>query len=192
MSQPPPPSPVGRVFSPSLVALRQCMVIQLLEIGRPVCNLPLYWGDAPISPQRCTCSCDNGGQGEGWIRIVRAERVSLAGQRTRNGFVPTNCADTDAAFDVTVEMGVWRCAAALDVEPPADTVYDDHTLGMVDDMAALQRAWRCCDWFDRRNIRRQSDQSLPLGPAGGCVGVAVTGHARLADCVPCPTDEPAP
>lgn len=191
MSQPAPEPvpPNGRVISPSLTALRQCMVLQLLEINRPVCFLPIYWGDSPISSQRCQCECPDGGQGEGWIRLVRVDQVALPGAtgRNRSGYLPENCAES--ALDVVIEMGVWRCAPALDVEPPADGVYDENTFGMIDDMAALQRAWRCCDWFDKRGIRRQFNQSIPLGPQGGCVGVSVMGRAQLSNCVPCPPEE---
>lgn len=182
--------PNGRVITPSLTALRQCAVLQLLEIGRPVCFFPIYWGDSPIAPQRCTCECDNGGQGEGWIRLVRVDNVTTAAppgrSSSRTNYLPEKCAET--ALDTVIEMGVWRCAANIEATQPADGVFDDHTSGMVDDMAALQRAWRCCEWFADRNIKRQFTQSIPLGPAGGCVGVSVTGRALLSNCVPCPED----
>lgn len=189
MGEPLPP-PNGRVVWPTLVALRECMVQQLIEIGRPVCNLPIYWGDAHMPAQRCTCECADGGQGEGWIRVVRVDAAAQPGTSTNSRYLATNCVVPEMV--VTVEVGVWRCGVVLndDGSVKADAVYDEHAMGMVDDMAALQRLWGCCGWFEARpNVKRQFDTSMPLGPSGACTGVVVTGRFSTADCSPCPTPD---
>lgn len=92
-------------------------------------------------------------------------------------------------WDVTVEMGVWRCALTLDETtgaPPNDEVYDQHTRQMMTDSRALTSAWGCCEWLEDRDITAQVDTVYPLGPAGGCVGVAAVGRLTLPGCDPCP------
>ena len=163
-----------------LDGLRTCVATQLVETSRPVCNLPIIWGSAPLPAQRCDCQCADGGEGEGWIRYTALTNVPGPGRGTY-----TNC--PSPGWDAQVEVGVWRCALTLDEagNPPSDDDYDAHTQLMLDDMRALMQAWECCTWWKENRADRVLNQVVPSGPAGGCVGVIASGMVRLNRCL-CP------
>lgn len=160
-----------------LDGLRTCVATQLITTSRPVCNLPIIWGSSPLPAQRCDCTCDNGGQGEGWIRYTALTNIPGPG-RSPYGACPS------PGWDAQIEVGVWRCALTLDDagNPPSDGDYDDHTQLMLDDVRALTRAWECCSWWSDARVDRVLNTVTPVGPSGGCVGVVASGMVRLSGC----------
>lgn len=169
-------------------ALRECLRERLEASGNPVCFLPMVWGDAPMPAQRCECECENGGNGEAWIRLVRVEQMAPeVGRRSggRAGIPDDVCGSR--LWNVHLEMGVWRCAPGLDDDgvPPEDDTYDAHSGLMLRDMGAITRTWECCEFLERRNVDRRLEAVVPSGPLGFCSGVIGTGRVVLEDPCPC-------
>lgn len=191
MSEPPLLPPANRTVYPVLDALRTCIVTQLVHVQAPVCFFPVIYADHPLPAQRCDCTCEGGGHGEAWVRMVKVDRATAVRTRTRPsapGMVDNDCGDRRWVF--TVEVGVWRCAPTLDDNgnPPDDADYDTHTQAMLNDAVALERAWRCCDFIENLPLitAHQLDTIAPSGPAGGCVGTIATGRLIVDECTPCP------
>lgn len=161
----------------TLEGLRACLATHLVTMSRPVCNLPIIWSDHPLPAQRCDCECADGGQGEGWLRVVSFTGLPGPG-RGRYGGCP------GAGWEAVIEVGLWRCALTLDEQgnPPADADFDAHTRLILADARAVTAAWECCDWFDEHDVDRVLNTVAPSGPSGGCVGVIATGRVRLGGC----------
>lgn len=176
-----------RLIYPVLARLRTCAATQLGLIRRPVCRFPLYAGDQAMPADDCDCTCDGGGQGTAWLRFVSAtsSTTMVTGARRQ---IPSPCAQGEYA--VTVQVGVWRCAPTIDDNgrPPTDDAYDQFTRGMSRDSSALIRTFQCCDALTSRDIEWSIESVRPLGPSGGCAGVAVQARMQLWSC-DCP-DEP--
>lgn len=154
-------------------SLRECFVSELLRRSRPVCFLPIRWGATPLPAQRCDCTCEDGGEGEGWVRIVSTAPVVAGRPRAGCGVV---------AWDVRVELGLWRCAPSLgeDGSVPSDAIYDAHASQMHKDVLAIQGVFTCCDWLAQADYVVETIS--PSGPNGGCVGVIGTAVIRLGGC----------
>lgn len=167
-------------------ALRECLRERLEAAGNPVCYLPMVWGDAPLPAQRCECECQNGGNGEAWVRLVRLEQTDRDVRRRRGGPVPQDVCGS-RLWNIHLEMGVWRCAPGLDDEgaPPEDDTYDAHTGVMLRDMGAVTQTWECCEFLERRDIERRLDTVSPAGPLGLCAGVIGLGRVVLEGPCPC-------
>lgn len=189
---PTPAAPAGpvtvgasTVLWPMLDALRSCAATQLGLVGRPVCRFPLYAADHYFPADDCDCTCDTGGQGVGWARLVTATTQQQGGQRLPPGCAPPN------PLAVTVELGVHRCAPTLDPttkKPPPDRELDAWTDGMYADLEALWRTWWCCEWLTSNDVTWQITQLANLGPAGGC-GAALV-HAQVLRDNPGPPRRP--
>lgn len=173
------------LVAPMLDALRTCTARQLGHVDRPVCRFPLFFGATPFAAAECDCTCDGGGQGSAWIRL--ASLTPVATSSSRNQLVVEPCSHGN--YQVAVEIGVWRKAVLLDDDggTAPDSVYDAHTRGLLDDTAALRRALQCCDWLQRRELPWSIDSISPIGPEGGCVGVALTARITNQSCA-CPDD----
>lgn len=165
-----------------LDGLRTCLVGELIKKSRPVCNLPVIWGSSPLPAQRCDCTCEDGGEGEGWVRLVSSTPIPPPTGTNRARIAMTGCGTL--GWDLRIEFGVWRCAPTLDDQgnPPGDEEYAVHTKHMLADMHALQSAWDCCEWLKNSTSGKSFDSIIPSGPMGGCSGVIGTGVIRLEGC----------
>jgi hypothetical protein len=176
----PDPAVVDRVLWPLLDELRKSAARQLGAIARPVCEFPVYSGSTQMPADRCDCQCpETGGQGAGWVRLVNATTVT-AGARTSG---PCH----GGTLNVTVEIGVYRCAPVAHGEPlraPSAEEYEQHSRGFLLDGAALHRALLCSTLLDRGQIPWQMLALTPLGPQGGCSGLAVTAQVQIGNCCP--------
>jgi len=193
----PPLTPTpNRLLFPVLNALRECLRSQLVNVGNPVCHLPVIWGEAPLPAQRCDCDCGSGRNGEGWVRVTRVEQTPRlpgrgSGRRNTGGsrYWPDVCSGGVRVWDTQIEMGVWRCAPTLDDvtgAPPSDEEHDAHTQLTLNDLAALARTWACCTWLQDREYPHQVETITPSGPSGGCSGVIAAGRVEIEECYPCP------
>lgn len=158
-------------------ALRECFVGELIKRSRPVCFLPIIWGASPLPAQRCDCTCEDNGEGEGWIRVVNIAPLTHTRNRGMGG-----CGVV--GWDVRVELGVWRCAPRLDEsgQPPSDGEFDGYAFGMFDDVKAIQATLTCCDWFTDTGTSHTVESIAPSGPMGGCVSVIGTTVIRMGGC----------
>lgn len=165
-----------RLSWPLLNALCTCTARQLGIIGRPVCEFPIVFGASPPPADNCSCTCDHGGQGTAWARLVSEDAAPTG---------PVGACDTP--WNVTIETGVYRCWPTLDQrrQPPTSDDYTKATAGLVDDAAALRRGLSCCTWIAEKDIPWSRAQITPLGPSGGCVGVTLTATIVMTgDCCP--------
>ena len=154
-----------KMILPALHALKLCAVAQMVAAERPVCSAFLYFSDHYPPAIGCDCTCDHGGQGTLWVRLVQGSGVAT------DRALPLDCAG--GRFEFTVEVGVWRCApvsenATAPVDPGA--TWPD---GMMHDLAALRRAVLCCDWLAERDVVPFITTMQPVGPSGGCVAAVV-------------------
>lgn len=94
-------------------------------------------------------------------------------------------------FRVIVEVGVYRCVSVPDDQgrPPTaeERIADARSLHR--DVAVLWRIFQCCEVLQRQAESPELDRIEPLGPAGGCVGVAMRLWLELAS--PEPDPDPA-
>lgn len=158
-------------------SLRECLASELIRRERPVCHLPIIWGSSPLPAQRCDCTCEGGGEGEGWVRVTTLAPIA-AQARARTG----GCGVL--GWDVRVELGVWRCAPTPDdnLNPPTDAEYDRFAQAMFKDTMAIQAALTCCSWFQDKGISHAVDPITPSGPLGGCAGVIGATNVRFNGC----------
>lgn len=156
---------------PVLVAVRDEVNTRLLQAERPVCRMPLVWKSTYPPADACDCRCEGGGHGQGWVRFVGANSVTLARGNT--------CV---SMLDVVVEAGIYRCAPTPgdgETTIPA-AVEEQHTLDMLVDTEAMRRGVRCSSWFKDKDLDQPAIQAIQtIGPSGGCTGVVVVGVVRL-------------
>lgn len=158
-----------------LQALRQCVADRLATVSTPVCELPIIWSDHRDPADICDRECDNGGSGQGWIRLVR-----MAPRPRPAKFPPSGCG---AGWTATVEVGVHRCApAGVKDERPTPQEKEAYAQARLKDMRALLAAWECCDWFTEHEVDRTALEVVPTGPQGRCGGVIATGQIELTGC----------
>jgi hypothetical protein len=112
-------------------------------------------------------------EGQVWVRLVQLAPVTTLQTRKASGH---HCAvDT---WNVTVEIGVVRCAAVVDDEgnaptPPEITADADQVIA---DMESLMAAIQCC--MEPTDFVRWE----PQGVLGGCAGGKWTVVTRVAGC----------
>lgn len=171
------------VIWPVLEALRTAVATQLGDAGRPVCVFPVYLADHPLPADGCDCTCPDGGQGVGWVRLITATTLTPGG--TTRAASQAGC--TGSQLQLTLEIGVQRCAPILDPEQqPLLLPYDDytaHSAGISQDLTALHRALLCSSpWL--RDTTWHMTQLAPLGPRGGCAGALAHVQVVRDNCCP--------
>jgi hypothetical protein len=171
----PAPQSTDRMIWPVLSALRVCVGVELARIGRPVCRFPLVWGADRPPADDCDCRCADGGQGTAWGRWVTAAQTPSPAARA-------DC--SGGSWGVQAEFGVYRCYPVLDddLAAPAEAVVDLATRGLLDDLAALRRAIRCCAYLADHDIGWSFVAAAPLEPRGGCAGAVVQIRFDRTEC----------
>ena len=177
-----PSSPPQRdlAVTPVLYALRDCLERQLRVIGRPVCRLPITFHQSLPAADACDCFCDDGGQGQDWVRWVQTEPAQSGAN-----VMGSPCAD--GLVDITVEAGVYRCWSVPQTGPLSQQEEETAALGMLRDAgwtvvsvprgAALSEVWRQAD----RERTGTGSGPLPAGGAGaGAHGGTLPGTHPVA------------
>lgn len=161
-----------QIILPVLDALRTCAARQFGLCHRPVTEFYRFYGDHPMPADSCDCK-PGPEQGTAWVRWV--------GNRGDDPEMPGDCAG--GAFTAVFEIGVHRCAPSPQgrIPVPART-WDRFTAGMLDDVAALRRAPKCCDFFADNDLRWTTQHTVPLGPAGGCASAVTQISVRFSEC----------
>lgn len=117
--------------------------------------------------------CENGIL---WVRVIDiAPHVGNAAPSNPCGIL---------AWNLTLGIGVVRCAASLDEagNPPQPGELTSEALQQTEDITALQRVLQC-DLADVRGLRKVTIQRwTPTGPEGGCVGGEWRVTAMLDSC----------
>ena len=170
-----PSSPPQRdlAVTPVLYALRDCLERQLRVIGRPVCRLPITFHQSLPAADACDCFCDDGGQGQGWVRWVQTEPAQSGAN-----VMGSPCAD--GLVDITVEAGVYRCWPVPQTGPLSQQEEETAALGMLRDAMALRKALQCCPTL--ANEQWELVREEPTGPQGGCIGVTIQARFLRFDC----------
>ena len=130
---------------------------------------------------------DNCCEGQTWVRVA-AIRPHLDGSNRQSArFSPCGV----AYWEVTLGVGVLRCAVTLDAQgnAPSAEALNSEGRAMSGDVAALRDAILC-------NLPEISgvlpnlvrvERWDPLGPQGGCVGGEWTATVGIGGC-PCPEE----
>lgn len=141
--------------TPLLTSILACLCEQLTTDGHPVCECCVVVSDDLPPMTGCDCVCEEG-QGIAWARFVRAEW-----QQTELVKCPIG------PWQVTLQIGVYRC---VNSEPTCETTTAEADM-VAEDAASLQRAILCCPALGGKRYSLRNVQVI--GPAGGCVGVAL-------------------
>jgi hypothetical protein len=175
----PIPDPLVAPMAADLVA---CLVAAAAEIPNQVSDNPriacLRPGDRVellIAQNRDECC-----EGLMWVRWVRAYPSSQAFPAPDS--LPSRCGITRWA--VVFELGAVRCAPTSDMDTiPTCAEWDEATLNVYDDGAAIRRAMCCFTDSHPYELVVQSE-GQPLTTEGGCVGVAylMTTSVSACDC----------
>jgi hypothetical protein len=184
VTAPAPAAVVDTVLWPLLETLRTSLATQLGAVRRPVCEMPIYTGGTAMPADRCDCTCDNGGQGAAWIRMVNATSV-LPGVASKLQGTPM----VGAELSITIELGVYRCAPMLDATAPVPAAptaqaYDTHSKGRILDALAIHRALLCSEQLQRRDLRWSLVSLGAQGPDGGCDAMVGLIQVTVTDCCP--------
>lgn len=163
---------------PLLREIRTCVVEQFALCGRLPCRFPITWGVNVPPADACDCTCGVSGQGQAWVRWVATTPARLGGG-TGGGANAAGCAG--GTFDVTLEVGVYRCWPEPDEAGPLDESEEEHAaLGMLVDAAAIRRGLACCPYLEERSW--QMVKESPVAHSGGCTGVSAQLTVTGSDC----------
>lgn len=175
-----------RTVWPILWHLQQCVAYQLGLAGRPVCHFPIYWHSRHPAADACDCTCEDGGQGQAWVRMVQITRSAVAPARL------ANCAN--GVYDLRLELGVYRCAPVPEGRSATvpEPVESAHAAGMYRDAEALRAALRCCATLQKIGIEPTLVSQSPIGPSGACAGVELQAELQVTDCACPPGSDHAP
>jgi hypothetical protein len=155
-------------LGPVLSGLLACLCATLTDGGRPACACCLVWGNSPPAQDFCSCDCA-GGHGQAWVRVVRWDPILDAAAHNRR---PSRCFAW--RMQATVEVGVARCVAVTAPDgqsAPTCGQRETDAWGLVADARLLRQAVACCDAL--RDATVYPSPMTPIGPQGGCAGVAL-------------------
>lgn len=149
----------SNTLTPLMDAVLTCVCTRLAADGRPACMCCNVVSEVAPPMTQCACDCDGPGQGWGWIRFDRAEFQGLD--------VPASC--VTGVWRSTFQVGVYRCVtdhlgdcAAMAVDATAAH----------QDVGSITAALQCCAAFQGKKWDLETVEII--GPAGSCMGVAVT------------------
>jgi len=140
-------------------ALLACVCQQLANEGRPACACCQVVSSELPPMTGCDAASDGGAQGRAWSRLQPPVTFTAS--------APSKC--PNGMWRVTFQVGVYRCIADHDgncTDMTADAA-KAHA-----DAASLVTAVQCCDILQAR-AWVPGDVTI-VGPAGGCVGVALS------------------
>jgi hypothetical protein len=156
-----------RSVYPTMLALKECLCEELEKAGGPTlcfCDIMPGTSDGFIDVD---CEGDGCG-GSAWVRL---RRVYFSSRLPED-----ETAQTDLAFRaVELEVGVARCITPIDDDGTAPDAVTQHmdARQILSDMAAMERAIRCCFGSVDDPVREYalgSYISMPgMGGAGGGV-----------------------
>src|SRR5688500_18541825 len=90
------------LVAPLLVALRDCLCEQLAStMYGPPCRCMVVHNFTLPAMDGCDCSCDDGGQGDAWVRLVRLE-PELTADLVHAHACPVG-------WQAVLELGTYRC-----------------------------------------------------------------------------------
>lgn len=168
--------PDGLVI-PLLREIRTCAAEQFAVCGRLPCRFPVTWNEQLPPADACDCFCE-GGQGQAWVRWVSTAPGKLGG--SSKAMAAAGCG-ADGTFEVTLEVGVYRCWPVPGEAKPLDEAEEEQAaLGMLLDAAALRRALMCCPTLEDRSWELIKEE--PAAHSGGCTGVTAQLRVIATDC----------
>lgn len=160
------------VVLPVLRELRACAAEQFGLAGRIPCRFPITWGQSEPPADACDCTCNLGGQGQAWVRWVSTAPAQLGASTAGD------C--TDGTYEITVELGVYRCWPLPENGPLDEGEEELAAEGLLLDAAAIRRAFLCCAPLDEHDW--ELTQQQPMQRQGGCTGVTAQAKIIASDC----------
>lgn len=151
----PTPAQPDRLIMPYLLALVDCVRVQLAKCSAPVCRYDVLITDAE-QLDGCDCCDEPGVDGRVWARVANT--------------TPLGSTSPAACFSGLVDevhLGISRCAVTGEELASSDAYRSQAHLGYAD-RSALLSAIRSCR--ETRRAKASIDGWVPLGPAGGCFG----------------------
>lgn len=153
------------LVAPLLVALRDCLCAELQRsVLGPACRCMIVHNFTSPVMDGCDCICDEGGQGDAWVRLVRLEPELTAD--------PVHRHSCPVGWQAVIELGTYRCVPTPEdgeeFLPLEERVVTDSALELLSDMNALLRVLACCPPLRDMDVGVEFWQ--PVGPAGGCAG----------------------
>lgn len=160
---------------PLLRAIRTCAAEQFAICGRLPCRFPITWHEQLPPADACDCECADG-QGQAWVRWVSTEPAKLS---SSGALSAAGCGD--GTYDITLELGVYRCWPVPGEAKPLDETDEEHAaLGLLLDAAAIRRALLCCESLEDRSWELIKEE--PIAHSGGCTGVSAQLKIIESDC----------
>ena len=153
-----------RLVAPRLILLASALAEELRDSGLPE---PCFVAPLPgAGVSHDFCDCTDSGCGMAWTRLVVMTPNPAAAQiRSASGG-----SDCGAPLDITVEVGVGRCAPTMDgTSLPTAVEHLAATELQMADMAAMKRVLCSFSGF-ATDYPVTLTSYTPFGPQGGCVG----------------------
>lgn len=160
---------------PALRAVRSCAAQQFALAGRLPCRFPITWNVQQPPADACDCFCGANGHGQAWVRWVTTEPGDMTGGKA---MASAGCAD--GTYEITLEMGVYRCWPVPEKGPLDEGEEEMAALGMLVDAAVLRRSLLCCPYLEEKHWELIKEE--PVGHSGGCTGVLVQWRLIDQDC----------
>lgn len=168
-------------IGPIAAQLAQCLAVEAAKVPNPpasprvVCLRPGDRVDLLLSQNEDECCT-----GLMWVRWNRIFPAGTSFPSADNLTYPCGI----LRWGIEFELGAVRCAPIGTVESlPSCEEWEETTLGVYDDGAAIRRAL-CCYMAGNPNVPVSVGDGLPMTTEGGCVGVtySITIAADNCDC----------